>query len=182
MNALDMLNSSIGLPYSETETDIERIMRGADVARGARGPISPPPRSHSRHPAATYGNTHFIDGQDDDDEEVHTGFARVLHMRAGSRDLRRSGGAHYGMPENNDRNMPPTERALVIVSQERPRRSLPFRRESSGESAPERRERFRQPARESIVSTGSSAGYRTEDTEPKTVAQMYHMGGKHIRN
>lgn len=176
INALDMLNSSNGLPYSETDTDIARIMSGPGIG-GATGS---PPRSLSRHPAATYGNTQYGDGQDDN-EEVHTGVARALHLRPGSRDLRRTGGAHYGIMENADPNMSPTQNALGIIGQERPRRAPQFRRGSSGESGPGRREQFRNPARESIVSNGSSAGYRTEDSEPKTVAQMYHTGGKHIR-
>ncbi|KAJ9603562.1 hypothetical protein H2200_011748 [Cladophialophora chaetospira] len=171
ISALDALNSSTGLPYSETETSIERIMRGAG-SEISPPIVSPPPRSRSRHPAATYGNIVYTDGQNE--EEAETGVARVLHLRPGSHNLRRAGGTHDGILDDS----PSFSRAGVIGQERSPGRSQ-YRRELSGESIRERRLRTR--ARESYASTGSSAGYRSEDSEPKTVAQMYHAGGKHIR-
>lgn len=115
--ALNMLNSSTGLPYSETETDIESIIRG-----GRPPSVQGYHDSHDRY---------------DREEAIHTGVARVLHLRPGNSDLR---GA------------------------------LRDRAPDSG-----RQERFR----ESFVSDGE--GYRSEDSEPKTVAQLYHQGRRHIR-
>lgn len=103
--ALDMLNSST-IPYSETETDVERIVRRND----------------------------HHDGGDSQVLEYETRLARVLHLRPGSIDLRR-------------------HRVLDAGRDER--------------------------ARQSFMSDGS--GYRTEDSEPMTVAQLYHQGGRHIR-
>jgi hypothetical protein len=116
--ALDMLNSS-SLPYSETETDLERVLRG-----GRRGAAS----SRDHHRA-------IVD--DAQDRDVQTGIARVLHLRPGRHDLR-------GASTRPDHDADGEERA-----------------------------------RQSFVSDGS--GYRTEDSEPQTVAQLYHEGERHIR-
>jgi hypothetical protein len=179
ISALDMLNSSSDLPCSETETDIERIMRGAGITGGTG---SPPPRLRNtgRHPAATYNNNNWQENHHDDEQEVHTGAARVLHVRPGTRDLRHAGGSHA---RDNDHHFAMREGEIGVIGQERAHRHPQYSRDrdSSGESTQDRRERFRNPARESVVSTGSSAGYRTEDSEPKTVAQLYHMSGRHIR-
>ncbi|KIY03131.1 uncharacterized protein Z520_01598 [Fonsecaea multimorphosa CBS 102226] len=142
--ALDILNSSSGLPYSEIETDIERIIRGGQ-------PRSPPEpnsfQSYSGFEANDNGERQRR--QDEyDEEQVYTGVARVLHLRPGTRDLR---GASARSSESEHHSY-----------------ESDFGREG-------RRERFR----ESMVSNES--GYRTEDSEPKTVAQMYHQGRRHIR-
>ncbi|EXJ88935.1 hypothetical protein A1O3_01999 [Capronia epimyces CBS 606.96] len=115
--ALDMLNSST-LPYSETETDVEAILRGVAGTES---------EGH-------YPNVHTFD--EDHSDEFETGLARVLHLRPGNHDLR-------------------------AVRE----------RERDGD----REERFRQ----SFVSDGS--GYRSEGSEPMTVAQLYHRGRRHIR-
>lgn len=122
--ALDMLNSATGLPYSETETDLEKIMRGV--------PTTSPERS-----------TQPDDHESAEEQEVQTGTARVLHLRPANSNLR----------------------AAV--------RQRPGEREAKGGSG--REERFR----ESVMS--DSSGYRTEDSEPKTVAQLYHQSRRHIR-
>ncbi|ETI24925.1 hypothetical protein G647_04295 [Cladophialophora carrionii CBS 160.54] len=177
--ALDMLNSSSDLASSGTETDIERIMRGAGITGGTG---SPPPRLRNtgRHPAATYSNNNWQENRQDNDQDIHTGVARVLHLRAGTRDLRRAGGSHNS---DNDHHAGMRDGEIGVVGQERAQLQPQFARDrdSSGESTQDRRECFTNPARESVVSTGSSAGYRTEDSEPKTVAQLYHMSGRHIR-
>jgi predicted proteasome-type protease len=179
ISALDMLNSSSNFPYSETETDMERIMRATGIAAGSG---SPQARSINRRAAGTHANAQQM--QEEDYEDAHTGVARVLHVRPGNRDLRRAGGTHDGIAEEYNRRDPHAHRRQfgVIGDGRIERRPLhPRDRESSGESIQGRLERFRNPARESLVSNESSAGYRTEDSEPKTVAQMYHAGGKHIR-
>ncbi|OAG34623.1 hypothetical protein AYO21_11219 [Fonsecaea monophora] len=143
--ALDMLNSSSGLPYSDTETEIERIIRGG-------GPRSPPKPNYF-HPYQEYEAHDDGRGQQQqqdeyDEEQVHTGVAHVLHLRPGTRDLR---GASARSSEADSRE---------------------YESDSGREG---RRERLR----ESMVSNES--GYRTEDSEPKTVAQLYHQGRRHIR-
>ncbi|KIW68974.1 hypothetical protein PV04_04882 [Phialophora macrospora] len=179
ISALDMLNSSSDLPSSETETDIERILRGAGITGGTGSPPSRL-RNTGRHPAATYNNNNWQENHQDDEQDLHTRAGRVLHVRPGTRDLRRAGGPH---PGDNDHYSAMREGEINVLGQERAQRHPQYSRDrdSSGESTQDRRERFRTPARESVVSTGSSAGYRTEDSEPKTVAQLYHMSGRHIR-
>ncbi|KIW27994.1 uncharacterized protein PV07_07686 [Cladophialophora immunda] len=142
--ALDMLNSSSGLPYSETETDIERIIRGG------RPRTPPEPNYFEPYQAYEANNNGGRQRQQDeyDEEQIHTGVARVLHLRPGTRDLRgastrSSESEHYGYESDSGR------------------------------------ERRRDRLRESMVSNES--GYRTEDSEPKTVAQLYHQGRRHIR-
>ena len=174
LNALDMLNSSSDLPHTETETDFERAMR---ASRGAGGSDSPLSRSINQRADASYYTQANLDGEYDN---AQTSVARVLHVRPGNRNLRRSGGTHDGIAFED----PETDRRPHgVIGEGRPDHRPVYSRdrEPSGESTQDRRERFRNPARESLASNDSSAGYRTEDSEPKTVAQMYHMGGKHIR-
>ncbi|KAJ4508439.1 hypothetical protein HRR78_006305 [Exophiala dermatitidis] len=126
--ALDMLNSS-ALPYSETETELERMLRGVTEPEQDRN-------NHHYHRHSTY------DGGDEHGDaaaETELGVARILHLRPGNHNLRAS-------------------RA----------------RERNGDV--ERDERYRQ----SFVS--DSSGYRSEGSEPMTVAQLYHQGGRHIRD
>ncbi|EXJ73646.1 uncharacterized protein A1O5_03408 [Cladophialophora psammophila CBS 110553] len=145
--ALDMLNSSSGLPYSETETDIERIIRD----EGRRSPSKPnyfqPYQAYQAHEAND--NKENEREQDEYDKgDIHTGVARVLHLRPGTRDLRGAG-------------------------------AIPRESEHHGYESDSAREERRDRLRESMVSNES--GYRTEDSEPKTVAQLYHQGRRHIR-
>ncbi|EXJ60247.1 hypothetical protein A1O7_04399 [Cladophialophora yegresii CBS 114405] len=177
--ALDMLNSSCDLPCSETDPDIERIMRGAGITGGTG---SPPARlrDSGRHPAATYSNNNWQENHQDSGQDVRTGVARVLHLRAGTRDLRRAGVSHVS-DDGHHAGARDGEIGAVGQGRAQSQPHLVRDRDSSGDSTQDRGERFTNPARESVVSTGSSAGYHTEDSEPKTVAQMYHMSGRHIR-
>ena len=177
ISALHALNTTSGLPYAETETDFERAYRSAVVLGEAP---SPPPRNNNRRvPAATCGNQQQQQTLDGESEGVQTGVARVLHLRQRTRDLRRPGGTHDGLVEEDSYGQ---RRQFGTIGEGRVDRPINTRdRDSSGESNPDRRERFHNPARESIVSTVSSGGYRTEDSEPKTVAELYHSGGAHIR-
>ncbi|OAP65398.1 hypothetical protein AYL99_01370 [Fonsecaea erecta] len=143
--ALDMLNSTGGLPYSETETDIERIIRGVR-------PRSPPEPSHFHHHQAYEANDNEGGQQQQDDydeEQMYTGVARVLHLRPGTRDLRGASARSSEIEQSGYESDPA----------------------HGGRCA-----RFR----ESMVSNES--GYRTEDSEPQTVAQLYHQGRRHIRS
>lgn len=175
--ALDLLNSSSGLPHSETEPDMGRDRDKSDSKKGA---TSPPPRSQSRHPAATYNNNQGIEMQEEG-EDAHTGLARVLHLRPGTRDLRRARGSNVSESAIDQSNRNDGTNASEGVGTTTARPIYSRGRASSDQSIRIHRDPFRNPARESMVSNDSSAGYRTEDSEPKTVAQLYHMGGRHIR-
>lgn len=69
--ALDMLNSST-LPYSETVTDVERILRGGGLAESGHEGGYLDDHDYSHEPV----------------EEIETGVAHVLQLRPGNGDLR----------------------------------------------------------------------------------------------
>jgi hypothetical protein len=172
--ASKMLDASAGLPYSPTERNLQSFAHGPGCATGTGTSSKQGYRSRDMEARGM-----FYDGAA---EETQVGRERVLHFRAGSRDLRGARDSSDGVADLDPEDTFNTQYSAMV--QGRPQ-SLPafyFGHNQAGASVQTGpRDRFSHGPRESLASNVSSTGYRSEDSEPKTVAELYHQGGRHIR-